>query len=273
MDDIEQIAAEYKALNLHEIIDYDKFNQYAIVHHSTSIEGSTLTENETRLLLDEGITPKGKPLEHSLMVKDHYNALQFTLDHARQKLSCSVEFIRTVNALVMKSTGQVYNTALGQVDATRGEFRKGNVSAGGHYFINYDKVEKRTTLLADKIQDTIASAKTMHAQLELSFDAHFDFVTIHPFYDGNGRTSRLLMNYIQEYFKLPLAIVHKEDRNEYFTALQSAREKEDLTLFHDFMYGQYKKLLLHEINQYRLDLGTNQTPQKKSGKRKGFSLF
>jgi Fic family protein len=64
MEDIKKIVEEYQSLNLHDVIDYDKFNQYAIVHHSSSIEGSTLTENETRLLLEEGVTPKGKPLEH-----------------------------------------------------------------------------------------------------------------------------------------------------------------------------------------------------------------
>jgi Fic family protein len=68
---------QYQQLNLSQTIDYDKFNQYAIVHHSTTIEGSTLTEVETRLLKEEGITPKGKPLLHSLMVQDHYNALLF----------------------------------------------------------------------------------------------------------------------------------------------------------------------------------------------------
>ena len=77
MNDIEKILTEYRSLNLENIIDFTKFNEYAVTHHSTVIEGSTLTENETRLLLDEGITPKGKPLEHSLMVKNHFTvALQ-----------------------------------------------------------------------------------------------------------------------------------------------------------------------------------------------------
>jgi Fic family protein len=235
MNALEAIVNEYRSLNLHEIIDYDKFNHYAIVHHSTSIEGSTLTENETRLLLEEGVTPKGKPLEHSLMVKDHYNALQFVLKSAHDKSPCTIDFIKEVNAMVMKSTGHLYNTVLGQVDASKGEFRKGNVSAGGQYFINYDKVERHTRLLAQKIHDSIKSANTLQSQLELSFNAHFDLVTIHPFYDGNGRTSRLLMNYIQECFQPPLAIVYKEDKSEYFTALQEARKNESLIPFHNFM--------------------------------------
>ena len=50
---------------------------------------------------------------------------------------------------------------------------------------------------------------TVEEKLQLSFSTHFDLVSIHPFYDGNGRTSRLLMNFIQQYFHLPLAIVYK----------------------------------------------------------------
>ena len=61
----------FQSLNLSAVIDFDKFRDYAITHHSTTIEGTTLTETETRLLLDEGITPAGKPLLHSLMVQDH----------------------------------------------------------------------------------------------------------------------------------------------------------------------------------------------------------
>jgi Fic family protein len=82
---IETTIQTYISLKLDEVIDHQKFSEYALTHHSTSIEGSTLTEADTRLLLDEGVTPKGKPLEHSLMVKDHNEALQFVLSKARSK--------------------------------------------------------------------------------------------------------------------------------------------------------------------------------------------
>ena len=64
---LEDVIAEFRELSLHTVVDYDKFNQYAITAHSTQIEGSILTLEETSLLIDEGITPKGKPLDHSLM--------------------------------------------------------------------------------------------------------------------------------------------------------------------------------------------------------------
>ncbi|WP_315813978.1 hypothetical protein [Paraflavitalea speifideaquila] len=124
---LDSLISQYKSFNLHEVLDYDRFNQYLIIHHSTSIEGSTLTEVETRLLLEEDITPKGKPLMHSLMVKDHYEALKFVLKSAQKKQVITVEFIQQINARVMRNTGSVYNTVLGEVDASRGMFRKGNL--------------------------------------------------------------------------------------------------------------------------------------------------
>ena len=71
--------------------------------------------------------------------------------------------------------------------------------------------------------------------------------SIHPFYDGNGRTSRLLMNYLQLVFHLPMAIIFKEDKAEYFDALVQTRKEKDLKIFRGFMYSQYEKYLMLEI--------------------------
>lgn len=267
------LIAKYKSLNLHEVIDHDRFNQYAIVHHSSGIEGSTLTEHETRLLLEEGITPKGKPLEHSLMVKDHYEALQFVLEAARQKKLPDLNFIQSLNAKVMYHTGSIYETVFGSIDARQGVFRKGNVSAGGSYFIAYDKVPDYTKRLSDNLCEQLQKADTVPAQLRLSFVAHFDLVSIHPFYDGNGRTSRLLMNFIQAYFGLPLSIVYQEDKKEYFDALVASRQEENTKPFEEFMEGQYQKFLSLEIKQYEKDMSRELLPKKKPRPGKGMSMF
>lgn len=267
------ILAEYQALDLHGVIDHDRFNHYAIVHHSSGIEGSTLTENETRLLLEEGTTPKGKPLEHSLMVKDHFEALKFVLDAAAKKRAPDTAFIQAINAKVMRGTGSIHNTPLGEIDATQGEFRKGNVSAGGSYFIAYDKVPAYTERLAEKLKEELAKANNITAKLRLSFVAHFDLVSIHPFYDGNGRTSRLLMNFIQAYFDLPLAIVYQQDKKDYFDALVSARKNEDTKVFEDFMAKQYQQFMSAEIKQYKKDMSRTLLPKKRNRPGKGLSLF
>lgn len=241
---------KFLSLNLSANIDFDKFNQYAITHHSTTIEGSTLTEIETRLLLDEGITPAGKPLLHSLMVQDHFHALQFIIEQSTKKAAVTPGFIQQINAAVMKQTGSTYHTVFGELDASKGVFRKGNMSAGNTYFVSYDKVESLTNKLCTAVQEKITTSVTVTEKINIAFDAHFDLVTIHPFYDGNGRTSRLLMNYLQLYFGLPMSIVFKEDKAAYFEALQQTRKLEGISVFRNFMYSQYKKYLLQEIEKY-----------------------
>lgn len=121
---LERIIAEYQSLRLDDLLDHKKFSEYALTHHSTTIEGATLTEVETSLLLDEDITPKGKPLEHSLMVKDHDEALKFVLFSASTRQPVTIPFIQAINAKVLKSTGKTYNTPLGTVDAAKGELEK-----------------------------------------------------------------------------------------------------------------------------------------------------
>ena len=255
------LIEKFNSLQLSKNIDFDKFNEYAITHHSTTIEGSTLTETETRLLLDEGITPKGKPLVHSLMVVDHYNAILFVIQSAKENKAITPEFVQQINAQVMKQTGAVYQTVFGELDSSKGVFRKGNESAGNSYFVNFDKVPNLVNVLCEKINK--ANKDSVLDQLKLSFDAHFDLVSIHPFYDGNGRTSRLLMNYLQLLFHLPMSIVFKEDKAEYFDALIQTRKEKDLKIFRDFMSSQYEKYLnleiskAQELNNNKKDKGSN----------------
>lgn len=241
--DISILLDEYRALKLHEVLDHERFNEYAIVHHSSSIEGSTLTEIETRLLLEEDITPKGKLLMHSLMVKDHYAALRYVLTEAEAKKPISVDFVQRINGFVMKNTG----------------------------FHEYDKVLPYTTELVKRLSANLPEVINEKNRLEFSFSAHFDLVSIHPFYDGNGRTSRLLMNYLQAYYGLPLAIVFKEDKADYYVALQETRKKEDMQVFYAFMFDQYQKHLQQEIFTYKQAIEAKPAPKKDRGKV--FSLF
>ncbi|MEO7266373.1 MAG: Fic family protein [Ferruginibacter sp.] len=249
-ENIISLINKFQSLNLSSVIDFDKFNLYAITHHSTTIEGSTLTEVETRLLLDEGITPAGKPLLHSLMVKDHYAALLFVLQSAKEKKEISSGFIQQINSEVMKNTGSIYHTLFGELNAAEGVFRKGNVSAGNTYFVNFDKVPSFVGDLCKKLNEAITPTLSLLDKITICFDAHFDLVTIHPFYDGNGRTSRLLMNFLQQIFELPLSIIFKEDKASYFEALIKTREQENLNIFRHFMLVQYAKYLNLEIEKY-----------------------
>lgn len=116
-------------------------------------------------------------------------------------------------------------------------------------FPNYDKVERLTNELVLSINSRMNNDLSIDEKLNLSFDAHFNLVSIHPFYDGNGRTSRLIMNYIQAFYDLPLAIVNSEDKQEYIQALIDTREKENIEIFRNFMKNQYEQYLLNEIKK------------------------
>lgn len=121
------------------------------------------------------------------------------------------------------------------------------------------------TRLCDGINKKLSSPGLIIEKLNCCFDAHFDLVTVHPFYDGNGRTSRLLMNYLQLYFNLPPGIVFKEDKASYFETLQQTRKQEDISIFRHFMFAQYAKYLQQEIEKFEL-------AEKAGTKGKGYSF-
>jgi Uncharacterized conserved protein len=264
-DRIEKLNKEYSSLNLDEVIDYKKFYLYSIITHSTAIEGSTLTELDTQLLFDEGITAKGKPLTHHLMNEDLRNAYYFAMEEADKKAPITPEFLKKLNSILMNRTGNIHNTMVGSFDSSKGEYRLCGVTAGygGRSYINYQKVPERVSELCDEISKRIEVERNMKDIYNLSFDAHFNLVTIHPWVDGNGRASRLFMNYMQFYNKVVPTKIFKEDRAEYITSLVESREKESTAPFREFMAKQHEKTLQSEISTYKKE-------NKKNG---GFRLI
>jgi Fic family protein len=87
--------------------------------------------------------------------------------------------------------------------------------------------------------------------LKSSFDAHAALVLIHPWQDGNKRTSRLVMNYMQRRAGLPLTKVHKDNVTEYLAALRQAKDNGDFEPFRRFMATQHIRTLRDEIAAYR----------------------
>jgi Fic family protein len=233
------------------MIDFGKYSYYAITHHSTSIEGSTLTESQVINLLEYGKPATNKPFDHHLMVVDHFHALQFVVGEAEKERKLSPDFIQEISALVMKNTGGVVNTVLGNYNIAGGEFRLGTVRAGTRTFPDYKKVSELVSQLCKETNEKLKTVQTFEEKCNLVFHVHFQLVSIHPFGDGNGRTSRLLMNYIQAFFGLPLSIVFQQDRIRYINALEASRTKESENPFLDFMYSQYSKFLKKEIAQLK----------------------
>jgi Fic family protein len=247
----------FKAMNIREAIDYEKWNNMFITHHSTSIEGSSLTVDETRMLLSKGITAEGKPLIDHLMVTNYHAALLEIIEYAKNKGEITPEHIRHIAASVMKDTGGVVHAMGGSFDISKGDFRLGMVFVGKRYFMDFRKVPDAVKNLCGQINARMDSISGIKEIYNAAFDAHFEFVSIHPLGDGNGRVARLLMNYILEYHKQPLALIFSEDKANYFKALEKAREKESHTPFRNFMYTQQTKFFEQEIA--KLNRGTKWT--------------
>jgi Fic family protein len=226
----------FKETGIPDAINYAAQNQILISHHSTAMEGSSLTEDETRLLLTEGLTAKGKPLHAHNMIRDHHRALLHIIEWAEKKQPVTVEFIRRLSAMVMQTTGGIINAAGDSYDSSAGDFRMSMVYVGNRYFQDYRKVPESVRQLCLRINERIDGITTTEQIYNLAFDAHFELVGIHPFADGNGRVSRLLMNCILACHHQPLAIVFSEDRADYFKVLEKARETENMLPFRDFMY-------------------------------------
>ncbi|MDR1755039.1 MAG: Fic family protein [Eubacterium sp.] len=250
---LENLISEYKRI-MQGQVDLEKLTSFAITYHSTAIEGSTLTEGQVYNLLDLDIPAKNKPFSEQQMVIDHQKALVFTLHKAKEKAPITETLIKEIEALVVKNTGAIYNTALGIFDSTRGDYRLLNVFAGSRRFPDTSKVPALMKTLVKEINAKLKTVKTFSEKCELAFELHFRFVSIHPFADGNGRTSRLLMNYILALFDLPVFYVFKSSRILYIQALERARETDNPAVFYNFMYRQYQKFIEKELKKETLKI-------------------
>lgn len=183
-----------------------------MTYNSNAIEGNSLTLKETFLVINEGITVKGKPLKDHLEAKDHEAALQFlydALDKDKQH-TVSGHFIRALHQLVVLETDREW----------AGKYRNSNVFIGGASHTPPDAFE-----IPAKMDDLMRwlkeNQKKLHA-VELAALLHHKLVHIHPFFDGNGRTSRLAMNLLLMRAGYPLVIILKNDRKKYYRVLSEA---------------------------------------------------
>lgn len=183
-----------------------------MTYNSNGIEGNSLTLKETFLVLSEGITIKGKPLKDHLEAKNHYEALEYLSDLVEKNKNHTISeiLIQNLHQIVVQETDKEW----------AGKYRSSNVIIGGADHTPPDAldVSKEMKKLISWLQKNI---KKMHI-VELAAVAHHKLVYIHPFFDGNGRTARLLMNLILMQKGYPLIIILKNDRKKYYEVLSQA---------------------------------------------------
>ncbi len=189
----------------------EKF-QIEMTYNSNAIEGNSLTLKETFLVINEGVTVKGKPLHDHLEAKDHHAALQYLYDliDKDKKHTISETLIKNLHQIVVQETDRAW----------AGRYRNANVIIGGA-----NHTPPNALQIPNKMKDLISwlasQKKKMHI-IELTALLHHKLVYIHPFFDGNGRTARLTMNLFLMQAGYPLVVIMKTDRKKYYDVLDKA---------------------------------------------------
>jgi len=157
-----------------------------MTYNSNAIEGNSLTLKETFLVINEGITIKGKPLKDHLEVKNHKEALDYlyNLVAKNKKNTFSENLIRSFNQIVIQNIEKEW----------AGKYRNSEVVITGSIYKPPQAIEV-PRLMRDLINWFKNNKKKLNL-IELAAIIHYKLVAIHPFFDGNGRTARLLMNII-----------------------------------------------------------------------------
>lgn len=208
---------------------FDRSFDVEYAHNSTAIEGNTLTLIQTKAVLEDGLSVGGKTLREIYEVANHDKAFTYVKEHVAQGDALTEGIAKDIHMLLME-----------------------NILPGGIY----RNVEVRISgagFLPPVGEDMLAQIKAFFAQLEaptelnaveLAAWTHAEFVRIHPFVDGNGRTARMLMNYqLMLAGFLPVSVA-KETRLVYYDALEAYAVRGELGAFAD---------MVAELEEARLD--------------------
>lgn len=222
IDELKQKLDSYRPLppevvsNLHE----DLVLRWT--YNSNAIEGNTLTLKETKVAL-EGITIGGKTMREHFEAINHKEAIDFVEELVIKNEPLSEWQIKSIHQLILKNID----------DKNTGTYRKTNVIISGA-----DHVPPDAMRIAEEMSQFInwytTKAQALHP-VERAARVHADFVKIHPFIDGNGRTSRLLMNLELMKDGFPPVVLPVEKRLQYYEALDQAHTKEDYRSFLDLI--------------------------------------
>ncbi|HEV7347877.1 Fic family protein [Telluribacter sp.] len=198
-------------------------------YHSNHLEGNSLTYGETKALLLHGITAQGKPLKDHLEMEGHNEAIEWVMERVKGEYPLTESFIRELHQLLLKQPYWVdamtpegaptrkkvevgkYKSLPNHVQTSTGEM---------FYFATPEETPAQMDDLMKWYRKKTASDEVNPVLLAAEF--HYRFIRIHPFDDGNGRTARILMNFILMKYGFPPVIIKTEEKSNYLSALRQA---------------------------------------------------
>lgn len=199
-------------------------------YHSNAIEGNTLTLQETKVVLEDGLTVGGKSMREHLEATNHRDAILFLEELAQRDAPLSERSLKELHALILK----------GIDNENSGRYRQRNVMISGAGFSPPEFFHVQEHMDAFFQWHAGAAVAALHP-VERAARVHADFVNIHPFMDGNGRTARLLMNLELLQAGYPVVIIPVEESSNYYSNLDCVAVRGDYLPFVRQVYGLVEK--------------------------------
>ena len=214
----ESLRCKYQALIINKMDreEYTKYNEVLFSTHSCAIEGNSFSVDDTRELKEKGLgmIPAGKTLFEAFEMLDHFEAFEYVIQNAQHPLDEAL--LKEINKRVT-----LHTISYRSPEAIPGEYTTTDMAAGDTVFGDHEQLIAKVPKLLESTEKAIASAAVHPMILATRFHGFYEY--LHPFRDGNGRTGRLVSNYILLRSGHPLLIIPSEARQEYISALRMIR--------------------------------------------------
>lgn len=214
----ESLRCKYQALIINKMDreEYTKYNEVLFSTHSCAIEGNSFSVDDTRELKEKGLgmIPAGKTLFEAFEMLDHFEAFEYVMQNAQHPLDEAL--LKEINKRVT-----LHTISYRSPEAIPGEYTTTDMAAGDTVFGDHKQLIAKVPKLLESTEKAIASAAVHPMILAARFHGFYEY--LHPFRDGNGRTGRLVSNYILLRSGHPLLIIPSEARQEYISALRMIR--------------------------------------------------
>lgn len=249
LTDLKKCLDSFRPLNSSALQSLNQSLDIEYTYESNTIEGNSLTMVETDLVINKGLTIGGKPLVDHLEAINHQEAIYYIRELAENNVEISEREIKNIHAIILKSIQ----------NKEAGAYRKSqvyiNLQDGTKH--NFPQPFMIDNLMQDFLKFFNDNKYNLHP-VEMAAHLHQKLVNIHPFIDGNGRTSRLLMNLFLIQNGYPIAIINSEmeKRKQYYQLLSDfqAKEKGDSKPFALFIAQRVKESLFNQLNFFSGDI-------------------
>ncbi len=242
--EIEKLKKEFSKVvsnNRENAKIYEDWQDVELTYSSNAIEGNTLTHMETALVIEKGISIAGKPVKHHNEAIDLFEAWKFAKEKTKSKSAFGENDIIELHQKVLLRS---YPEEAGQYS----KYQR-RIAGSGVVFPSPAKILPFMQEFGNWLLKQPASPAT-------AFEAHLRLVSVHPFSDGNGRTSRLLMNMILYAGHYPAMAIYPEDRKEYLSVIEFAQLNGKSDAYNELM----RKALIRSLNKHIEQIDISKEP-------------